>query len=144
MQASVKIVDWVPGAARQSRPELRLVSQTLTAGELIAQRIAAECRTLNDIERLTATERRQRASAWLVVPGASERALNGHRVFGPGVPDPKRIDPAVQIDVARKAFEAGRFVMLFDGAQIEGWDQRITVGDDSVATFIKLVPLQGG
>ena len=144
MQAAVKIVDWTPGTQRQSRPELKLVSETLSAGKLIAERIAAECRALDLTERLTVAEIQERVSAWLVLPGKVEQRLNGARIFGPGAPTAKTIDSEAQIGVARKAFDAGQFVMLFDGRQIEAWDERITVREDSIATFIKLTPLQGG
>lgn len=144
MQAAVKIVDWTPGTQRQSRPELKLVSETLTAGELVAERITAECRALDLTEKLTVAEIQERVSAWLVLPGKVEQRLNGTRVFGPGAPTAKTIDSEAQVSIARKALEDGQFVMLFDGRQIETWDDRITIREDSIATFIKLTPLQGG
>jgi hypothetical protein len=144
MQASVKIVDWVPGSGRQARPALRLVSETLTAGELIAERVGAECRALAETERLELAEQRERVSAWLVVPGRLEQRLNGARVFGPGASAGKPLDTDAHVAIARKAFEARQFVMLFDGRQIETWDERITIRDDSLATFIRLTPLRGG
>ena len=51
MQASVKIVDWEPGTERQARPALRLVSETLTAGELIAATRKAEYRAMEATDR---------------------------------------------------------------------------------------------
>ena len=144
MQAAVEIVDWAPGTPRQTRPKLRLVSETLTAGELIAERVAAECRALENAENLSLAELQQPWLRWLVVPGVDERALNGRRrLFGPGAA-PADGTSDVQVAVARKAFSSGQFVMLFDGEQIENWDQRITIRDGSVATFIKMIPLRGG
>jgi hypothetical protein len=143
MQASVRIVDWEPGVARRARPALRLVSQTLTAGELIAERIADECRAIDANARQDTAEPLGTLGAWLVVPGKAERALNGApRLYGPGAP--RRAEPESETALARRAFEGGQFVMLFDGRQIEAWDERITIRDDSVATFIKLTPLRGG
>ena len=145
MQAAVEIVDWAPGTPRQLRPKLRLVSKTLTAGELIGERITAECRAIENAESLSMAELQRRVAAWLVVPGLDERALNGgRRIFGPGAALEDGANPEVQIAVARKAFARGQFVMLFDGEQIESWDQRIAIRDDSVATFIKMIPLRGG
>ena len=145
MQAAVEIVDWAPGTPRQTRPKLRLVSETLTAGELIAERVAAECRALENAENLSLAELQQHMAGWLVVPGVDERALNGRRrLFGPGAAPADGTDSDVQVAVARKAFSSGQFVMLFDGEQIENWDQRITIRDGSVATFIKMIPLRGG
>jgi hypothetical protein len=99
MHTSVKIIDWSPGTAQQSRPALRLVSQTVTVGELIAQRVTAECCALNELEELSASEREKQLAAWLVVPNRNEQALNGSgRLFGPGVPIKSNIDPKVQIE----------------------------------------------
>jgi hypothetical protein len=145
MQAVLKIEDWVPGTARQQRPALRLVSEALTLGELIAQRITADCRAFKAAETAKLVQSQARLAPWMVVPGASEQTLNGAgRVFGPGVPAKPNIDADAQIRRARQAFEDGRFVVLFDGAQIDGWDQRITVRDGSIATFIELTPLKSG
>jgi hypothetical protein len=145
MQAVLKIEDWVPGTPRQPRPALRLVSEALTLGELIAQRITADCQAFNAAEMAKVAQRQARLAPWMVTPGASEQALNGSgRVFGPGVPAKANLDPDAQIRRARKAFEDGRFVVLFDGAQIDGWDERITVRDGSIATFIELTPLKSG
>lgn len=143
MQASVRIEDWEPGHARRQRPALKLVSERLTAGELVAQRVTAEYRAL-ETGKDSDTESGQGFAAWLVVPGAREQKLNGKaRAFGPGTP-PLNIDAEGCIAVARKAFEAGQFVMLFDGGQIEAWEEPIIVREDSLATFIKLTPLRGG
>ena len=142
MQASVKIVDWEPGAQRQARPALRLVSETLTAGELIAQRVKAEYRAMEATERTDGEK--PGFAAWLVVPGAREQKLNGNeRLFGPGVL-PKMLGADDCIEIARKALASGQFVMLFDGRQIEDWEERILIRPDSLATFIKLTPLRGG
>jgi hypothetical protein len=145
MQTTVRIVDWRPGTPQETRPVLRLVSKTITAGELIAQRVAVECSAFDNRAQASAAEHKQQLTQWLVIPGDDERTLNGsNRSFGPTSPGADRIDPNVQIAVARKAFEARQFVMLFDGAQVDSWDQRLVIGADSVATFIKLTPLRGG
>ena len=143
MQASVKIVDWTPGTSQQSRPVLRLASLTVTAGELVSERIVAECRRLEAIT--AAADRRAEAVNCLVVPGETEAALNGaNRLYGPGVQVAEPTDATTYIEIARKAFESRQFVMLFNGAQVEQWDQRLVIGEDSLATFIRLTPLKGG
>lgn len=140
----LRVEDWVPGAAREMRPPLKLVSETMTAGDIIAARVAAECKALDIDDGPTPGGEQKSAAAWLVIPGRTESALNGaKRVFGPGTSGHPP-DPASQIAVARKGLESGEFVMLFDGRQIDGWDERITIREDSLATFIKLVPLRGG
>jgi hypothetical protein len=57
---------------------------------------------------------------------------------------PKCLAPDDCIEIARKALASGQFVMLFDGRQIEDWEERILIRPDSLATFIKLTPLRGG
>ncbi len=142
MQAAVKIVDVTPGMPQQSRAMLRLASQTVTGGELITERIIAECRRMEAIA--AAADRRAEAVSCLVVPGETEAALNGNRLYGPSVEVAKPADPTPYVEIARKAFESRQFVMLFDGAQVERWDQRLVITDDSLATFIRLTPLKGG
>lgn len=140
----LKVEDWVPGAAREARPSLKLVSETMTAGEIIAARVTAECQARDMTEQLAAVAEGKAASHWLVVPGRAESTLNGgKRIFGPGTAG-SAPEPASQIAVARKGLEDGGFVMLFDGRQIEEWDERVTIREDSLATFIKLIPLRGG
>jgi hypothetical protein len=142
MQAAVKIVDVTPGTPQRSRPLLRLASQTVTAGELISERIIAECRRLEAIAAVA--DRRAEAVNCLVVPGESEAALNGKRLYGPSVQVAKPADPTPYIEIARMAFESRQFVMLFDDTQVERWDQRLVIGDNATATFVRLTPLKGG
>jgi hypothetical protein len=142
MQAAVKIVDVTPGMPQRSRPALRLASQTVTAGELISERIIAECRQLEAIA--AAADRRAEAVNCLVVPGESEAALNGSRLYGPSVEVANPADPKPYTEIARRAFESRQFVMLFNNTQVEQWDQRLVIGEDSLATFIRLTPLKGG
>jgi hypothetical protein len=140
MQAKIQIIDWELGFHQRPQPELRLVSETLTLGELIAQRINAACEA-----RLAELQPSPDLAPWAVVPGRQERALNGDgRIFGPGHEKLAPPSSEAEIKIARKAFEDQRFVVMFDGSQIGAWDERITVREDSTATFIKLTPLKGG
>ena len=45
---------------------------------------------------------------------------------------------------ALAAFEANGFVMLVDDVQVESLDEAVGVTDDTVVTFLRLVPLVGG
>jgi hypothetical protein len=144
MQASVRIVDWTPGSERQARPALKVVSETMTAGELVAERVRTECRAFG--EKMGEEERRARSSISLVVPGRIEQRLNGGaRTYGPASVGQKNgRDADDYVAIARRAFESGQYVMFFDGRQVETWDERITIREDSLATFIRLTPLKGG
>lgn len=142
MQAAVKIVDVTPGLPQQNRPALRLASQTVTAGELISERVIAECQRLEAIA--AAADRRAEAVNCLVVPGETEAALNGKRLYGPSAEVAKPADPRPYVEIARKAFESRQFVMLFNDTQVKRWDQRLVIGNDAIATFVRLTPLKGG
>lgn len=135
MLARVIITDWEPGVA-QSRVELSLVSETMTLRDFLRRRLAAEL--AGDRARLT---------RWCIAAGPTERALNGGpRLFGPhpAMPDDPPDPVEAGLLAVERAFAARGFVVLFDGSQIGDLDQRLTVRDHSQATFIRLVPLQGG
>ena len=140
MTAAVKIIDWQMGRSQVERPHLKLVSKTITAGELIAERVRAEHDALVAEQETPASADTGSFLTWLVRPGNTETRLNGDRVYGPGTLD----DSKGYIGIARAAFEAGQFIMLFDGVQTDSWRQRLLVTARSTATFISLVPLKGG
>ena len=143
----INIIDWMPGSARQSRPALMVVCETLTAGELIERRVREECEAFNALGKRGAQKADHRLDGSLVVPAPEELkpGTSGH-ARAPGYPARsfQSADPQKQIAIAREAFERGEFIMLFDGAQIDDWNQRIPLGDGSEATFIRLVQLVGG
>ena len=109
---------------------LTLSSQKLTARDLIAERVRAECD-----QRLF--DRMGRLASRLINPGEKEQALNGEKM-------PRLSDPDRQVALALSAFESNGFVLLVDDRQVEGLDEDIVIREDSVVTFLKLTPLVGG
>ncbi|MEM9764517.1 MAG: hypothetical protein AAF968_18760 [Pseudomonadota bacterium] len=101
----------------------------LTLGELIAERVRAECdsRQWGD------------GAAPLVSPGPVEAALNASASKERPVPDPE-----AEVAKALAAFEANGFVVLVDDRQVEHLESNVTVEPDTVVTFLRLVPLVGG
>jgi len=144
-----------PGAERELRHRLELPAERMTARDLIRCRIEADVALHNAAERarfdrdIAAQEAdHDPRNAWLVTPGAVERALNGPLgAYGPGTKARKRatvIKSEPLIAVALEAFARNGFFMIFDGRQIVDLDEVLTVEQDSTVTFLRLVPLVGG
>jgi hypothetical protein len=140
-----------PGAERQLRHRLEMPAERMTARDLIRCRIEADVALHNATEQARLDDINADGDAdlaarntWLVAPAAAERALNGPRVYGPGVARTYLIKSEPLIAVALKAFTSNGFFMIFDGRQIVDLDEVLTVEDDSAVTFLRLVPLVGG
>lgn len=123
----VRVRDAAPGAPGYEF-EIELSSAVLTASELIRGRVIAELAR-------TAGERHLRP---LVEQSPEERSLNGPR------PGPRAPDPEQAVGRALAAFEAGRYVVLVDGRQVQSADELVRLTPDSEVTFVRLVPLRGG
>lgn len=111
---------------------LRLECLKISARELIAERVRAECDN-----RLF--DRKGRMAVPLVEPSARERELNGHgRIWD------RRTDAENRINVAHDAFGRNAYVMLVDDRQVVDLDEIVELKDNSVVTFLRLTPLVGG
>lgn len=53
------------------------------------------------------------------------------------------VDEAGAIEAALQAFEDGLYLVVLDGEELRDLDQRISVGDDSTVTFVRLTFLAG-
>lgn len=109
---------------------LKLSSHRMTARDLIAERVRAECD-----DRLF--DKMGRMAARLVMPGPKEQALNGPAVARASNPD-------AQVERALSAFAANGFILLVDDRQVETLDEDVDLRENSVVTFLKLTPLVGG
>ena len=92
MAAVVQLVDETPGSGGTPKPvlELRLVSEKITARELIRRRVEREVDEYN--------RRPRRVFVGLVQPTDAERALNGFRMKRP-----RPLDPEEQVRAALDA-----------------------------------------
>lgn len=110
---------------------LRLVSEKITVRELIKRRIQSEVeeynRTLPEVFN------------GFIQPTEAERLLNGFKVK-----EKRKIDWQDQFEKAVQAFEHNGFVLIVNDRQMESLDQGMVLTDNSVVTFLKLVPLVGG
>ena len=112
---------------------LKIASVQLTARDLIAERVRAECDN-----RLL--DRGGTAVAPLVSPTQDESRLNGLKNLL--MLRAENVDQ--QIDRAITAFGQNAFLLLVDDRQVESLDEPVDVRENSVVTFLRLTPLVGG
>lgn len=131
MSAILRVWDeTVPGSRSAAKP-LTIPDPGTTAREIIRCRVQEEVehhnRCLPDI------------FCGLVQPEESERILNGYRMKAKRV-----LRWETQFERACRSFERNGFLLIVDGRQATGLDERIELQEDSEVQFIKLVPLVGG
>ncbi|MEO7690990.1 MAG: hypothetical protein ABIS51_17040 [Sphingomonas sp.] len=145
MQSVLKIVDECFGTgAGERRPalELKLVSERITARELIRRRIADEVETANR-KRAEYAAGHARSRSFLIPLDSAAPEVKLNTPGGRPV-RPRLFDEATEFDRAIDAFERNQFILLFDERQIPGLDDAIAVTPDSEAVFLYLTPLVGG
>lgn len=76
----------------------------------------------------------------LVTPTAAERSLNTavRRTERPA------LDWEAQADLAERAFEKQRFVLIVGDRQVESLEEEIDLTGEPEIVFVKLIPLAGG
>jgi hypothetical protein len=114
------IVDETSSRKRTGELRLELVSERITARELIRRRVEVEV--------------------------ARFRQVVADRYQGLVRPDPKsrRIDLAKQQQVALEAFGRNGFLLFAGDRQITDLDEEIVITPELPVRFVKLVPLVGG
>jgi len=131
MQTLLRLVDETPGQPRRPAGTLRLVSERVTAREVIRRRVEEEVAAYNG--------KQGEIFQGLVQPTESELALNGYRMK-----KSRKLDAEEQVRVATNAFERNRIVLLFEDRQLERLDEPVTLTPDATITFLRLIPLVGG
>lgn len=130
MASAVRIVDQVPGSERRVSLTLQIADARITARELMRRRI---------FEEVARHHAQPRAFVGLVAPpsrsGEDDEVAEGAR---------KPLDWQRQFDVATRAFDAQRLILLVGGRQVESLDDEIEVLPDTEVVFLRLVPLVGG
>lgn len=131
MSVEVTIVDeWTPGGPK-SEWALDLLTERVTARELIRSRVYQEVREYN--ARMPGYFR------GLVQPTEAERVLNGYRVR-----EGRKIDWEAQYEKALDAFQRNGFILLVDDRQMTELEEEVEVKAGSEVSFLRLVPLVGG
>jgi hypothetical protein len=111
---------------------LELLGETITARQLVEQRVRDEVDRFNSSPRTGVFQ-------GLVQPTDAEAELNGYRLRGS-----KLVDPEAQCAKALRAFESNGLLLLIGDRQIESLDELIPVTPETRVSFVKLVPLVGG
>jgi hypothetical protein len=131
LEATVLVHDETSSGQRTHSIRLRLVSERLTAAELISRRVTQEVEEYN-----ASTPEYFRG---LVEPTRAEAVLNG-----PKIRERRRLDPQAQCETALRAFQTNGFFLLVDDRQVEELDEVLVLSPESEVRFVKLVPLVGG
>lgn len=131
MTVSLKIFDQTNAGEKAPAVVLELVSERITARELLERRIKVEVERFN--------KEKPEVFKGLVQPAETERVLNGFRLR-----KPKMLDWKKQLDAAVEAFDRGRIYVLVDDRQLDSLDEQLTLTSTSEVIFLKLVPLMGG
>jgi hypothetical protein len=131
MSLVVTVYDGINARAREPALQLRLVSDRVTARELIERRVRQEVEAFNSSN--------EDVYRGLVKPTEAEETLNGFRFRLR-----KQVKLQEQVDAALSAFASNGFLLLIDDRQVSSLDEWTTLQRASHVTFIKLVPLVGG
>lgn len=133
MAATLTIIDEATSGERGRPFELLFPSSEITVRELIRERVYQEVKDHNARTGLNEPFR------GLVQPTEAEMALNGTPSKAK-----RMIDWEPQYEVALKAFEQSRVLVLVDARQVESLDETIHIAPRTEVVFLKLTPLVGG
>jgi hypothetical protein len=131
MPINLTLYDETTSGQKQPALALDILSEQITARELIRRRVYQEVKDYNT--------RRPEYLRSLVQPTDAEQTLNGYRLR-----QPRQIDWEQQYEKALEAFERNGFIILVDQQQVEDLDTEIRIVPGTTVSFLKLIPLVGG
>jgi hypothetical protein len=129
--ATIHMIDETTSGARFEGSSFEIGTDALTVRDLINLRVREEVRRYNNDRPLR--------YYGLVQPSDLEQMLNG-----PAARNFRPIDADRQVDVALRAFEDQRFIVLLPNGQAETLDDEVSLRDGDEVSFLRLVPLIGG
>lgn len=128
---TIRMIDETTAGSRYEVPPLEIGDEKLTVRELLGLRVRAEVRRYNN----SPTGR----FYGLVQPSDLEQMLNG-----PADRSYKPVDADRQVQVAVKAFQDQRILVILPEGQAEHLDEAFDLRDGDEVSFLRLVPLIGG
>jgi hypothetical protein len=132
MSIAVKIIDRETVGNSETVFKLHLVSETITIGDLIAERVRDEVRKFNKNPDAYITS--------LVMPNAIKNpsivSKRKHRM--------PEIDPERHVRTAIESFNQGEFFLFVDHQQYLDIEDKVSLTQQSTVEFIRLIPLVGG
>lgn len=145
MGALLKILDEHFGSNASERlpaVELRLVSERISAREILQQRVEAEVDEANRLKKAHVEGHAKTRSFLIDIDAESAEAQLNPFIFGKR--KPTLFDLDAETKKALAGFEKRQFIMLFDDRQIDELDATVTVTSQSEVVFLYLTPLRGG
>lgn len=149
----IECIDETFGSAGPDRrvpvARLDLNVEDVTARDVLRFRIEAERERAEDSARLhewsrMAVAERPDGHDTLNPGKVAERAFLGGDAGSEHPRSPRRVTVEALHRAACEQFQAGAFLLLVNGCQIEDLDQRVPLRTVNDATFLRLLPLQGG
>lgn len=138
---SVRIIDEHFGKSKLSIFDLQYPTDTVAIRELIERRVEEEVAHVNNMK---SNPDRIKAEHRMFLAGLTKRSPEVLLNKQVGVKNRKPIDAAQAVKTALKAFEAGRYFILFNDTQYEDLDEKVVLTPDSEVVFLRLTPLIGG
>lgn len=146
IEVTSRVVGGSPEAPTLAPVTLTLLDERLTVAELIRRSVEEQVRELRARRRLAATQARaaldrQYLTHEEMVAQATRGkvSLPSHRA--PRVP---QIEPELEVEKALAAFQAGSYVVLVDGRQVESLAETVSFAPGTRVVFLRLMPLVGG
>ncbi|MEZ5583120.1 MAG: hypothetical protein R3F37_10475 [Candidatus Competibacteraceae bacterium] len=145
LNVSVSTVVFGGGVIESPLPKvnLRLVSQRLSAREIIAQAVKEQVKALlleheKDYQRIQRQLQRQYLEQADVDRQAQRGKVALERVMDKVPQEEKEIERAL------KAFRNGSYKMFVDGSEVVELDEMCTLKEGAAVRFVRLIPLVGG
>ena len=141
-----RVVGESPEAPDLAPISLRLLDERLSVAELIRRTVEEQVRELTVRRRLDAEQAgRALARHYLSAEEVAAQARRGAVRF-PTAQSGKaaQLDPALEVEKALRAFDAGTYVILVDGRRVERLDEVVPFSPGTKVTFLRLMPLVGG
>lgn len=125
---------------------LNLLEEHLTVAELIRRSVEEQVRELvvkchMDSQQVRRTLERHYLTAAEIADQAEQGTVRYPSNCAAKVP---QINPKAEVQKALRAFEAGRYVILVNGQQVEHLDEELIFNPNTKVTFLRLMPLVGG
>jgi len=125
---------------------LELLEERITVAELIRRTVEEQVRELVVRRKLDAQQARRALDRQYltdeeIMAQAEQGAVRYPSRRAAHVPE---IDPETEVQKALRAFEAGSYLILIDGRQVERLDEELTFAPGVKVMFLRLMPLAGG
>lgn len=135
----------------QESPELapvllNLIKEHLTVAELIRRSVEEQVRELVVERRIDAQQARRALDRhYLIAAEIAAQAEQGAVLYPSNrATEVVQINSKAEVQKALRAFEAGSYIILVNGQQVEHLDEELTFSSNTKVTFLRLMPLVGG